>query len=128
MVKNAIGRSRIDHKHPCKVLFALRIDWIKNYITCGFSESVAATTIDTTTGYEGMTPSERFGMYDDIFANFHYDIGHGKGTGEGSRDMGEINDGYNAGYSNGRVQGDRQTQYGQKTGVWELPGQPSRRF
>lgn len=126
MIKNAISRSFLDRKHPCKVLAALRIDWLQKKITCGF----ATTDPDTITEIlvNDADLPKIYGMYDDLFSNFHYDIGHGKGTGEGSLDMAPVNDGYNKGKSSGKVQGDRQTQYGQKTGVWELPGVPSRRF
>ena len=33
-------------------------------------------------------------QYEGLFDNFHYDIGHGKGTGEGERDSEPVQDGY----------------------------------
>ena len=79
----AIERTEVDQKHACRVLHALRTDITKN-IECTLD--LAATTATYTTS------SGEFAMYEGMFDNFHYDIGHGKGLGEGSIDNGKARD------------------------------------
>lgn len=47
-------------------------------------------------------------MYDGLFDDFHYDIGHGKGTGEGTVDLGPVRD--------------YETDQGAQAWAWETPG------
>ena len=46
LVINAIERAFVDRKHPCKVLLALRIDWLKHVDCPIFDDTVAATAED----------------------------------------------------------------------------------
>ena len=55
-------------------MFALRLDILKN-IVCD-----SATPANTV--YDATDPRE-FREYEGMYDDFHYDIGHGKGTGEG---------------------------------------------
>lgn len=76
-IKRAIERSAVDHKHPGKVLAALRIPWLK-------AIHVDFDTNDVTVG--ASNGEDFIDMYEGMFDNFMYDIGHGKGSGEGSLD------------------------------------------
>ena len=73
---DAIERSVVDHKDGCEVLFAMRLDILKN-IECDNSDpnNLSASYDDT--------DETEFREYFNIFDSFQYDIGHGKGTGEG---------------------------------------------
>ena len=90
MIDNAIDRSLIDHKHPCKVFNALRIDWLSS-IQCPHVTDNSVAVSDNTSLYD-------FEMYDTLFDDFHYDIGHGAGTGTGSVNTGIVNDGFGPGF------------------------------
>ena len=70
----AIDRAEVDQKDACEVVFALRLDILKN-IVCD-----SATPANTV--YDATDPRE-FREYEGMYDDFHYDIGHGKGTGEG---------------------------------------------
>jgi len=51
-----------------------------------------------------------FEMYDTLFDDFHYDIGHGAGTGSGQVNTAPVQDGFGAGYGAPRGSfGDSQT-------------------
>jgi hypothetical protein len=65
-------------------------------------------------------------IYDNIFDDFHYDIGHGKGLGEGSISLGPVVDGYGHGHHPHGPHGDHQIQYGSPTVAWESPGHRGR--
>lgn len=118
-ITNAISRSVIDHKNPSKVLMALRIDWL--------TEIDADPTGNTAT----YTPdSTDFSLYDDLFNDFHYDIGHGKGTGEGRIDTAPVVDGFSSRADprqTGPV-GDYERDIGAQTRAWETPGSRGRRY
>lgn len=60
-------------------------------------------------------------QYDGLYDDFHYDIGHGKGLGEGSIDSAPVNDGYDAGLPMQPARGDWETSYGAETRTYELP-------
>ena len=83
-IKNAIDRAVVDQKPGCKVLHALKTEITKN-IECDIDIANTAATY--------VPGNDEFAMYDGLFSNFHYDIGHGKGTGEGA-----IDDGRSKGY------------------------------
>ena len=71
----AIDRAEVDQKDACEVVFALRLDILKN-IVCD-SATPANTVYDA-------TDTREFREYEGMYDDFHYDIGHGKGTGEGT--------------------------------------------
>ena len=70
----AIDRAEFDQKDACEVVFALRLDILKN-VVCD-SATPANTVYDN-------TDTREFREYEGMYDDFHYDIGHGKGTGEG---------------------------------------------
>jgi len=110
-IKQAIDRSEVDQKDVCKVLFAMRLDILRN-VNCD------STTNPGTSAYETDDPLE-FREYEGLFDDFHYDIGHGKGTGEGDRDNGPVVDGYGgAPPAHGPV-GDYEVDVGARTRTWE---------
>lgn len=101
-------------------MFALRLDILKN-ISCVSATETA--TYDTTDDLE-------FREYEGLFDDFHYDIGHGKGTGEGDRDNGPVIDGFGgAPPSHGPV-GDYEVDVGARTRTWEgnLYAQPKGKY
>lgn len=108
----AINRAIVDHKNPAKVLYALRIDWLVDIVIDPTNNTLTtATTFD-------------YNIYEDIFSDFHYDIGHGKGTGEGKIDTAPIVDGFNN-RSDPRQTGpvgDYERDIGAQTRAWETPG------
>ena len=68
---NTIERAEVDRKDACLVLYAMRLDIAKN-IVCNNVAGTAVFTNDDT----------QWRIYEGMFDDFHYDIGHGKGTGE----------------------------------------------
>lgn len=119
-VDDMVDRSLIDKKHPCKVLHALRIDWITGHMSCPILDAstdpdvYAASLVD-------------FSEYDTLFDDFHYDLGHGKGTGVGQVDAAGVRDGFGPGMAPPQaVRGDFQTQEGMRTHAWEKPGRAGR--
>jgi hypothetical protein len=65
-----------------------------------------------------------FSIYETLFDDFHYDIGHGKGTGEGTIDHGPVVDGY-TNRSDPRdfgPVGDFETDVGAQVWAYEMPG------
>ena len=100
LVKAAITRTNVDRKNPCSVLHALRVDFIQN-ITC----DPANLTTQAAWNNDAATNSGQWLIYEGLFDDFHYDIGHGKGTGTGSVDGDRVVDGFGQG-SMGGVRGD----------------------
>jgi len=103
-----LDRAIVDRKQPCKVMNALRLKYYQDQYTCPIT-ATAATTASTIVA----TPNEAstlFADYDNIFNDFHYDIGHGKGTGTGAVNSDAVVDGFHAGSSGSGRGGDRQTQ------------------
>ena len=83
-------------------------------------------TDDNTVGCEYVTyvaGTQDFKMYDNIFDSFHYDIGHGKATHEGSRASEPVRDGYSGSPQNHGPVGDWERDTGASTSAWERPGQ-----
>lgn len=116
-ILQAIQRSLVDKKNPAKVFLALKIDWMDTVV-------VDPTTL-TTLPVTGTGLTQDFSDYDGMFNDFHYDIGHGKGTGE-TRPLPDANvrDGYNNRRDprqTGPV-GDYETDRGAKTWAWEMNG------
>ena len=72
-IQAAIQRTEADRKNACAVLYSLRADILKN---------VSCETTTFTATYDNTDTSE-FIEYNGIFDDFHYDIGHGKGSGDG---------------------------------------------
>lgn len=109
-ITSAVDRALVDHKVPCKVVNALRIDWLKGLrcpIALTFNNASATAGVDD---IANETALNDFTMYDTIFDDFHYDIGHGKGLGEGSVDSADVTDGFGAGFGAPRgAQGDSQS-------------------
>ena len=89
-IKDAIERTEVDRKDACKVLRALRADILQN-ISCDSD----ATSPDFGSTYDA-SDSFEFREYEGFFDGFHYDIGHGKGTGEGSLPGGKSKSNYNS--------------------------------
>lgn len=86
LITDALNRALIDRKNVAKVLHALRIDWLR---AIDVSQEDTATAATITAGRVD------FSQYDGLFDNFHYDVGHGKGTGEtGPLPDGPARDGY----------------------------------
>lgn len=89
-IENAIDRAIIDKKNLNKVFLALKIDWLDILL-------VDVTNADLSTAPTrpaGLT--QDFSDYDGMFNDFHYDIGHGKGTGETAPlPDAHVRDGYN---------------------------------
>jgi len=113
-IKNALDRSLVDHKNVAKVFGALRIDWLNEIAT----DPVAFTTTPQPTVRD-------FDSYLGLFDDFHYDIGHGKGTGETAPlPTGPAVDGYrnrNDPRQTGPV-GDWERDNGAKTWAYEMNG------
>jgi len=75
-LNGVLDRAVTDKKRVDKVFNALRIDWLRQLdATSDFAGGQAVAT--TTTRRD-------FTIYDGMFDDFHYDIGHGKGTGSDS--------------------------------------------
>ena len=110
-IKQAIDRSEFDQKDVCKVLFAMRLDILKN-VNCD------STVNPGTSAYLTDDPLE-FREYEGLFDDFHYDIGHGKGTGEGDRDNGPVVDGYGGAPPASGPVGDYEVDVGARTRTWE---------
>lgn len=104
-----LDRAIVDRKQPCKVMNALRIKYFQDQYTCPITADAATTAVALSASPK--TGSELFDDYDNVFNDFHYDIGHGKGTGTGAVNGDSVTDGFGAG-SGGRggARGDRQTQ------------------
>lgn len=98
-------------------MLALRIDWLEKI--------TLSTDLTAGTGAATYTAGDAdFSCYDGLFDDFHYDIGHGKGTGEGTVDLGPVNDGYNN-RADPRARGpvgDYETDVGAQAWAWEQPG------
>jgi hypothetical protein len=60
-------------------------------------------------------------IYEGLFDDFHYDIGHGKGHGTGEVDMAPVVDGYGSGSPGNGFAGDSETSYGAPTRTFERP-------
>lgn len=108
-IKDAIDRSGVDRKDACEVLFSLRLDILKN-IDC--DSNGGAATYDNTDTLE-------FRHYEGMFDDFHYDIGHGKGTGEGKLDSAPVSDGYSGSQPEWGPVGDYEVDVGASTRSWE---------
>jgi len=61
-----------------------------------------------------------------LFDNFHYDIGHGKGTGEGERDSEPVQDGFSGRPSRGGRVGDWERDTGAPVRTYDQA--PTRNF
>jgi len=109
-IKDAINRSEFDRKDACDVLFSLRLDILKN-INCD-STNPASPDYDETDTLE-------FRHYEGMFDDFHYDIGHGKGTGEGKLDSAPVKDGYSGSKPEWGPVGDYEVDVGADTRSWE---------
>lgn len=121
-ITSAIDRAVIDRKPALNVFFALKVEWLTS--TIEIDVSVPATPTATYT-----READTFDKYDTIFDDFHYDIGHGKGTGEGQVDDAPVTDGpwtQRAGPS-GPV-GDYEQDVGQYAHAWEMPGSKAMRY
>ena len=112
-IKAALNRAVFDHKLVGNVFHALKIDWLKE-----LDVNTAARTVTPTAS------SRDFTLYESIFDDFHYDIGHGKGTHEGDIDHGPVVDGY-TNRSDRRPTGpvgDYETDVGAQAWAYETPG------
>lgn len=112
-IKNAIARAITDKKNPARVLHALKIDWLSEI------------NADPAGGVTRNEDRRDFAIYDGLFDDFHYDIGHGKGTGE-TRPLpdGPAVDGY-SGRRDPRATGpvgDYETDHGASAWAWEMNG------
>lgn len=87
MVEKAIARAVVDQKDLCAVLRALRVDFTDNII-CERDQDA------TKTFYYADEADTEWRIYEGIFDDFHYDIGHGKGVGEGTVDAAPVVDGF----------------------------------
>ena len=113
-IKNALTRALADKKNPARVLHALKIDWLRE-----IDSDPTGTTASNTAARRD------FSIYDGLFDDFHYDIGHGKGTGE-TRPLpdGPAVDGYDSRRdprATGPV-GDYETDHGASAWAWEMNG------
>ena len=81
-INAALERSPVDKKDPCKVLRAIRLPILSN---------VECSGVGGTIEYDTSDPLE-FREYNGLFDDFHYDIGHGKGTGNDSNGSGNYGD------------------------------------
>jgi hypothetical protein len=98
------------------VFFALRIKWA-DAITCDYETD----PVNPTCSYGPQT--QDFSMYDGIFDTFHYDIGHGKATHEGSVDSNPVRDGFSGRPFRSGPVGDWERDTGAAVSAWERPGQ-----
>lgn len=112
-VNQALDRSVFDKKQVCYVLFALRVDFI-NHVQC---EEKDTTKIK----YDTTDSDIEWRIYEGLFDDFHYDIGHGKGLGEGTIDQGPIVDGFGNGMMGPGFFGDSQTSFGAPVRTEEKP-------
>lgn len=110
-IKDAIDRSEVDRKDACEVLFSLRLDITKN-IDCVNTAGAPASSYDAGDTLE-------FRHYEGMFDDFHYDIGHGKGTGEGKLDSAPVRDGYSGSKPEWGPVGDYEVDVGASTRSWE---------
>ena len=108
---DAIERSEVDQKDACNVLFALRLEVLQE-VTCDRT----ATPVSEFVG-----DASTWDMYEGLFDDFHYDIGHGKGTGEGSIDNGPVRDGFSGQRPARGPVGDVETDIGARTRTFEAP-------
>ena len=115
LVQNAITRSIVDRKDLCAVVGALRVDFLKN-VECNLAAAGAPTYNTADAAAEG-----QWKVYEGLFDDFHYDIGHGKGQGTGSVDMAPVTDGFGQGSSGFGFSGDSQTTVGAPTRTFETP-------
>jgi len=60
-------------------------------------------------------------IYEGMFDDFHYDIGHGKGLGEGSVDAEPVQTGFRSGSVQASASGDRQVSVGAPVRTTEMP-------
>lgn len=101
-----LQRAVVDRKQPCKVMNALRLKWFQDQFQCDIL--LTAVTIAENVA-DPVAVNEQFEDYDNIFNDFHYDIGHGKGTGVGAVNGDAVMDGFGAGYGGQGPRGDSQT-------------------
>lgn len=104
----AIERAEADQKSACDVLRSMRLD-----ILSGIQCTTTAQTAVFNAGYDDNRE------YEGLFDDFHYDIGHGKGTGEGDADNGPVRDGYGGGPGPSGPIGDFEVDVGARTRSWE---------
>jgi hypothetical protein len=123
-LNNALQRAVIDHKQVCQVLLAFRLDWVDS-INC--DPSWIGIGAAPATPAQVLAPVYDWKEYNNIFSDFHYDIGHGKGLGEGSINSAPVTDGFRSGNLAAAPRGDRQTQIGAPTIAWERPGRSDKR-
>jgi len=107
-IKRAIDRAEVDRKDACDVLLAVRLEIVSD-IECVTATSTATLDADYDANRE----------YEGLFDDFHYDIGHGKGTGEGDADSGPVRDGYGGGPGPSGPIGDFEVDVGARTRSWE---------
>lgn len=142
-VNRAIDRAGVDHKDACKVLRAMRIEWLEVIGCMSLTELntlmvAGSPNINVTRTVGGVvTPavsdfyasgletaddrSQTWRMYEGMFDDFHYDIGHGKATGEGSVDTAPVNTGFRNGNLQASASGDRQVSVGSPVRTTEMP-------
>jgi len=107
-ITSAIERAEADQKSACDVLRSMRLDILK-----GIECTTATQTATFNAGYDDNRE------YEGLFDDFHYDIGHGKGTGEGAADNGPVRDGYGGGPGPSGPIGDFEVDVGARTRSWE---------
>jgi len=107
-ILRSIERAEVDRKNACEVLHAIRLEIVSD-IECDAVNGTAALDPDYDANRE----------YEGLFDDFHYDIGHGKGTGEGDRDNGPVRDGYGGGPGPSGPIGDFEVDVGARTRSWE---------
>lgn len=108
-INAALDRSLVDKKNPCKVLRSIRLDILKNVECLPDLTGIAYDTTDVT----------EFREYQGMFDDFHYDIGHGKGSGEGTTDSDPVVDGRNGRAPSRGPVGDYEVDVGATTRTWE---------
>ena len=108
-ITDAIERSQSDQKDACEVLLALRTDILKN---------VSCDILGTAAEYDS-TDELEFREYEGLFDDFHYDIGHGKGLGEGRVDKEKVEDGFGGMAPQEGPVGDYEVDVGATTRTWE---------
>ena len=108
-ILQAVERAPIDKKRTCDVIRALRADILKNVVCNAAGPTVTYDTADTL----------EFREYEGLFDDFHYDIGHGKGTGEGKVDSAPVVDGYGGRAPVSGPVGDYEMDIGAPTRSWE---------
>lgn len=105
LVNDTMVRSVVDRKNPCNVLHALRVDFIKN-ITCDEDRILALDNLLPVFDAASATADGSWRVYEGLFDDFHYDIGHGKGHGTGDVDSDLVVDGFGQGSARGGARGD----------------------